>query len=111
MDSLAKEKRGRKDNGNESKPQQRWNRKAIRCNEGCRHQDECKYKYNCCYLPAGNQIVTQSKPEEKTQFVQQTERMNFTSGKQRMHVKTSLEIVKDDIVKEIKNKSQRKKEF
>ena len=41
-------------------------------------------------------MVIQSESKEETQLVQQPERMNFITGKQRMHVKTSLEIVRMD---------------
>ena len=41
-------------------------------------------------------MVIKSESKEGTQLVQQPERMNFITKKQRMHVKTSLEILPVD---------------
>ena len=41
-------------------------------------------------------MVLQPEPEEEKQLVQQPERVNFITNEQRLHVKTSLEIVQMD---------------
>ena len=41
-------------------------------------------------------MVIQPKPEEETQSVQQPGRMNFITNEQRMHVKTSMEMLRMD---------------
>ena len=46
-----KKKEARKSNGNKSKPQQRRNQKAIRCNENFRYQNESKLRHNSHFLP------------------------------------------------------------
>ena len=61
-----KKKRQGKVRGNESKPQQRWNRKEISFDGNCRYQDESKFKHNCYHLHAGDQMIIQSGSEEET---------------------------------------------
>ena len=97
-----KKKEAGNDNGNKSKPKPKpkWNRSAIRFNQNCQYKSNCKFKERCHYLHPGDQRVTEVEPEdehnEESEPDQRIERLNFINNKQRMHVKTSLEIVRMD---------------
>ena len=90
-------------NGNNTKPK-KWNRQAIRYATQCNNGDDCKFKHNCFYLHAGDQEITddetdtdQSEPSSEDFDSDRTERLNYnnkiSTRKERMFVKTTLEIV------------------
>ena len=44
-------------NGKESRPQQEWKKKAIRCNEMCKCQDDYRFKCNWHHLHTGDHML------------------------------------------------------
>ena len=55
-----------------------------------------KFKRICHHSHAGDQRIAQSEPKKETEFVQQPRRINFITGKQRLHVKMGVEMVQMD---------------